>query len=98
MRVPAFLSRLYFRALFAVVRHHGFAVVDASSMADAHIAAMQAQLLSARSGYLRDGNGNSHKCGKHYASKIQRYTEAMRAELQRGVLMGFLREGRRDAW
>jgi hypothetical protein len=91
-------SRLYFRLLFGLVRWHGFAVLYAPALADAHIGAMQAQLLAARSGYLRDGNGNSHKCGKRYAQKIKGYTHDMCAALKNGVAVGFLREGRRDAW
>lgn len=93
-----FLSRLYFRILFGLVRSHGFAVVDGEQMANAHISALECLLFCDKSGFLRDGNGNSHKCGKRAEVKVRTHIHRVRDALAEGIGAAFAAEGRRNVW
>lgn len=92
------VSQLYFRCLFSLVRRAGFAVVHSGAMGDAMQSALECHAFCDRSGFLRDGNGNSHKCGKRAEMKVRGHLDSVRNNLCIGLARSFSAEGTRSVW
>lgn len=93
-----FLKRFYFRALFALVRRAGYVPVRVENAGDAMLAAIECKAFCSRSGFLRDNNGNSHKCGKRAERKIMDHVFTVHDRLADGIGRAFAAEGRRHVW
>ena len=96
--VCRFFSRLYFRVLFGIVRWHGFVPVARGGVAGAFAASLEMETDCEKSGFLRDNNGNSHKCGKKIERKVRAASARMYENLMEGVAAGLSRQGYSRDW